>query len=347
MIVGGQGIEPGEHRVIRIPITEGLNGGDLGLWVHAVRGREPGPVLALLSTLHGGEWFSIEPLRNLVQSIDTSTLRGTLLVVPVVNPPGLALTTRNIPDESDSPDLNRIFPGPLTWTSDQLIAAVSREVLAQATHLIDFHPGPWGSVFLGGQVGNDFPKPGLSDEVERLLLAFGVPHIRRSNVLTGFPGPNSSVGYGGGVLGIPALGINLGGPGFGPEWEERWRRQITEGIQAVMGAIGMLDQATVPDPRPARQLIFRHTHRVNSRKGGFLRPRFGPEDMGKEVEAGTLLGEVANPYTFEIVEELRAPVRGVLWYLGRAYPIHPGDWAFGIATLDEHARWVESGVVAA
>ena len=43
-----------------------------------------------------------------------------------INGPALALNTRNIPDESDSPDANRIFPGPLTWTSDLIIGTLSR-----------------------------------------------------------------------------------------------------------------------------------------------------------------------------------------------------------------------------
>ena len=27
----------------------------------------------------------------------------------------------------------------------------------------------------------------------------------------------------------------------------------------------------------------------------------------------------------------------------RPYAVQPGDWAFGIAALDEHSRWVDSG----
>ena len=343
LIVGGRKIEPGQKVAVRIPVTTGLNGAELALWVHVVRGAKPGPHLGLLSALHGGEWASIPPLRQLIAETDPATLSGAILAVPVGSPPSLALNTRNIPDEADSPDPNRIFPGPLTWTSDQLVATMSREVIAKSTHLLDFHMGPWGSAFADILVGGDFPKAGLSDESERLALAFGSPIIRRANVVSGFPGPRSSIGYAGGVLGIPALGVELGGAGFGATIETEWRQRTVDGVRSVMAAIGMLAKAPV-DRRPPRQLIYGKSHRVNPTKGGFLRSRFSGDALGMEVAKGTLLGEVFSPYTFKLLEELRAPVRGLLFYVARNYPVHPGDWAFGVADLDDpNVRWVDNG----
>lgn len=341
MTIGGHAVAPGERAAIRLPVTTGLNGAELALWVHAVHGRAPGPVLALLSTLHGGEWFSVDVVRQVVTGLDPEGLRGAVLAVPVANPPALRLQTRNMPDESDSPDMNRIFPGVHTWTSDQLVGTIVREVLAHATCLMDFHMGPWGSAFLDILVGDDFPRPGLADETERLALAFGLPIIRRASVVGGFPGPRASIGYAGGVLGIPALGVEVGGVGFGRRLEDRWRQMTVDGVRAVMGALGMLDGT--PDVRPPRQLVYRTGHRVNPTKGGFLRSRFGGDALGREVEKGTLLGEVVSPYTFETLEELRAPVRGALFYVARDYPVRPGDWAYGLAnTEDGTARWVEN-----
>jgi predicted deacylase len=341
LIVGGRAVAPGERAAIRVPVTVGLNGAELALWVHVVRGRVPGPVLAVLSTLHGGEWFSIEVVRRLVQETDPATLRGTLITVPVANPPALALQTRNMPDESDSPDLNRIFPGTHTWRTDQLASAIAREVVQQASCLIDFHMGPWGSAFQDILIGDDLPKPGLSDECARLALAFGSPIIRRANVVAGFPGPKSSIGYASGVLGIPALGVEVGGVGFGERLEERWRQDTVRGVRGVMAALGMID--VPPAARPARQLIYRAAARANPTRGGFLRSRFAGDALAQEVAQGTLLGEVVSPYTRETIEELRAPARGLLFYVARDYPVQPGDWAYGLARIDDGtARWVDN-----
>jgi predicted deacylase len=292
-----------------------LNGAELGLWVHAVHGGQAGPVLALLSTLHGGEWFSIAVLRQVIQETDPASLRGTLLAVPVANPPALVLLTRNMPDESDSPDMNRIFPGPLTWTSDQLNATLTREVLARANVVLDFHVGPFGSTI-----------------------------VRRANVVSGFPGPRSSIGYAGGVLGIPALGVEIGGAGFGASQEDAWQQQSVSGVRAIMAALGMVEHAA--DSRPRRQVVYSKSHRVNPTRGGFLRSHFGGEALAQTVTRGTLLGEVVSPYTFEVLEELRSPANGLLFYTARDYPIHPGEWAYGVADTDEGARWVDNAATA-
>lgn len=344
LVIGGRRVGPGERAAIRLPVTVGLNGAELALWVHVVRGRAAGPVLTLLSTLHGGEWFSIEVLRRLVAGTDPAHLRGTLVAVPVANPPGLGLQTRNMPDQSDSPDMNRIFPGTHAWTSDQLVRTIADQVLAQATCLMDFHMGPWGSAFLDVLVGDDLPTPGLADETERLALAFGSPIIRRANILGGFPGPRSSIGYAAGVLGIAALGIEVGGVGFGARLEEEWTRRTVDGVRAVMSALGMVDEAL--DVRPPRQLVYRHARRVNPTKGGLLRSHVRGEALGQEVARGTLLGEIVSPYTLDVIEELRAPAGGLLYYVARDYAVRPGDWAFGVAVTDDgSARWVERASV--
>ncbi len=337
--MGGETIAAGARGVVPLHVTTALNGAPVRISAHVVHGRQPGPVVTLLSTVHGAEWFSVEPIRRVLQEADPETLRGTIVAVPVANPPALRQQMRNMPDGSDSPDLNRIFPGPLTWTSDQLAATLAEHVFAPATHLLDFHMGPWGSAFRDILVGDDFPDPAVTEESERLALAFGSPIIRRANLVTGFPGPKSSMGYAGGVLGIPTMGVEVGGVGFGPRIEDAWITATVDGIHAVLGALDMIDDA--PDPRPARQLVYGRSHRVNPSVGGLLRSHFGGDDLGRAVEKGELLGEVHSPYTFELLEELRAPADGLLFYTARNYPVDPGDWAFGVADTDG-AEWIDN-----
>jgi hypothetical protein len=338
--VDGRRLEAASRTAIGIPVTRYPNGGDIKLWVHALQGREDGPVLVLLSGLHGGEWFSIESIRTIVGSVDPTALRGTLLAIPVANPPALRECTRNIPDESDSPDLNRIFPGPLTWTSDQLIATISREVLSKATHMIDFHMGPWGSAFQDTLAALDFPDPAVVAQSAELARAFGSPIIRRANVLTGFPGPKSSIGYCGGVLGIPAIAVELGGAGFGEPLERQWRDATVEGVRRVMVSLGMLADDR-PEPPRSRTLEYRVSHRVNPTVAGVLRPNFGGADLGAAVTKGERLGTVLDSYTHELLEELTAPADGLLFYVARDYAIQPGEWAFGVADTDHaSSRWI-------
>lgn len=42
----------------RIPVTIDLHGGEIALAIHDITGARDGPTLAILSTLHGGEWLA-------------------------------------------------------------------------------------------------------------------------------------------------------------------------------------------------------------------------------------------------------------------------------------------------
>lgn len=340
--VAGVVVEPGHRAAVPVPVTTGLNGAPLRQWVHVVHGREPGPTLALICTLHGEEWFSIGALRQLVAETDPAGLRGTLLVVPVANPPALGMQSRDTPhDGADSPDMNRVFPGTHTWRTDQLARALTDHVLAGADALLDFHMGPWGSAFTDILIGDDYPDPAVVTRSQELALAFGSPIIRRADIVGRFPGPRSSIGYAGAVLGIPALGVEVGGAGFAPELENAWRKSTVDGVRAVMAELDMVDAA--PPVRPQRQLVYRTGHRVNPTVGGVLRSRYGGDKLATAVTAGTVLGEVVSPYTFEVLEELVAPVDGLLFYTARDHPLHPGSWAFGIAqTTGSDVTWIEN-----
>ena len=68
------------RRTVRLPVTTGLNGAPLELTVSVATGDPTGPVLTLVSTLHGGEWFSISPLKRVFERVDTDSLNGTLIV---------------------------------------------------------------------------------------------------------------------------------------------------------------------------------------------------------------------------------------------------------------------------
>ena len=59
------------------------------------------------------------------------------------------------------------------------------------------------------------------------------------------------------------------------------------------------------------------------------------EFMRLEVAGGTLLGRVVSPYTFETLEEIRAPYdRGVMILLrGAMMRVQPGDYGYMVANL--------------
>lgn len=334
-------VPQGEKAVIEIPVLDDLDGSTISLVVHAVVGATPGPVLALHTGTHGSEWGSAEITRRLVESLDPAEMSGALLALPVANPIAYATQTRNTRDESDSPDLNRSFGGAQAWLADQLARAISDHLYANADALIDFHSGIWGSTMGSVTCGRDFDDPAVSETAYRMARAFGLGHVRRGDLVTKFPGPKSGVGYAGQVHGIPGIISEIGGEGFAPEVEADWSDKNQQGILRVMQELGILEGSP---QLPGQILTFDAVIRVNPTNGGFVEPVFEVEGMmSREVAAGELLGRVWSPYTFEVIEELRSPVRGLVDMACRDYPVRPGDWAYIVVDLDSPGTRMLSG----
>ena len=58
-----------------------------------------------------------------------------------------------------------------------------------------------------------------------------------------------------------------------------------------------------------------------------------------------ILARVHHAMTFELLEEVRSPGRGVVFYACRSQMVRPGGWAFGVASLeDPRTEWMTVSV---
>ena len=321
-----------------LPAFTDVDGSEVAVPVHVVHGREDGPTLTLLSMLHGDEWSMLQTLAELLTRLDPGAVRGTLLVVGIGNPYAFRQLRRLSHEtlEFDSGDLNRAFPGDATWPTRRIAELITREVLQKSTHLIDFHPGPFGSAWMQVIYARDLPGD-LATQAEQMARAFGVRCISRS-VLGGIPGPRSASGYAAMQLGVPGILAEVGGIGFGEPLETEWREQNIRGVLGVMRHLGMLDSPspTPPSAAPGQRFVsFTRDWIVRPTTSGLLIPAIGAERLGTEIAEGDLLGRIVSPATFDELEVLRAPSRGVLFCVPRSYPVQPHNYAFGAADLTD------------
>jgi predicted deacylase len=333
--IGERTVAPGTSAYVSLPVFRDIDGSDVAVPLRIVHGAAPGPSLTLLSMLHGDEWSMLEVLADLVSRVDAKALRGTLLIVPIANPYAFRQLRRTSREtlEFDSSDLNRTFPGDETWLTRRIASVISREVLARATHLIDFHPGPFGSAWMQVIAGRDLPGD-LAERSEAMAVAFGVGLISRSAQLAGIPGPRSASAYAATALGVPSIIAEVGGLGFGAEHERRWREQNVDGVLGVMRSLSMLEDATYRAPATPRRTYVRDWI-VRPTTSGLLVPHIGAERLATEVAKGELLGRVISPSSFEVLETLTAPRDGVLFCVARSYPVQPHNYAFGAADLSD------------
>ncbi len=123
--------------------------------------------------------------------------------------------------------------------------------------------------------------------------------------------------------------MELGGGSFR---DQHYVEHGVRGIRNVLKQLGMLEGEV---ERLPEQTIVTEMAVIRPRFGGVLYPEIGLDQLGNEVAGGTLLGRVVSPYTFETLEEIRAPFeRGVMILLrGGMMRVHPGDYGYMVANL--------------
>ena len=317
----------------RIEVTTMLNGAMLALPLHVVTGRRSGPTLGVITNTHGDEFLPTTAIRSLLADLDTGKLKGRLAVISVANPLATAAFGRLSPEQHGRTDLHEVYPGNARGNTTQMIAAaIVENVIHHADAFIDFHSGGSGGRL---QARCDYDARAPQDVKQRSLAlarAFGMPFVHE-NDLTGTAAKYAN------SRGIPAFDPEMGGSYLGPENTALYRKQAIAGLMNVMKALGMLPGRV----RPPRQLHFglKSRREIRPRHSGYLTSNYQrAQDLGKLVRSGTLLGEVIDIYSYRVLEELRAPCSGYLFFSRYAGVVGAGTQAFAIAEAASSA-WLD------
>jgi len=315
----------GSREAFRIPVAQRASGDALGIAVHVARGAHEGPTLGLVATIHGDAAFGAMVIKGLLDSLDLSVLRGTVVGVPIANPIAFESFTRTTGQgmNTDMNNMNRVFPGDRGgWLTQKMAAAIAEFVVPMADAFIDYHCGAESLIDYTLVSGETTPSEIANMEY---ALRFGTPYLfvhekdPHSNTLDGYAKS----------LGKLSIVAEQGGTALTPGFTER----TVERTRNVMKALDMIDGAPVV---PERQLIMRRRvlQRVDS--GGLLIPEVGAEAAATVVSGGTLLSTVYDPHTLEVLQEFRAPYeRSVLLDVRAGLArVNPGDYGYIIADAD-------------
>lgn len=105
--------------------------------VRVISGKRSGPVVFISAAIHGDELIGIEIIRRIRSLKILKRLRGTLILVPIVNIYGTMTLSRYLPDRRD---LNRSFPGSTKGSLAGRIAHTFLEEIVKKCDLgIDLH----------------------------------------------------------------------------------------------------------------------------------------------------------------------------------------------------------------
>ena len=299
-------IEPGQRIQGYLKVGEASTH-DVRLPYIVINGREPGPTLCVLGGVHSLECASVEGALRVVREIELGDLKGTLIVVPVVNVEGFHARTP-YHNALDHLNQNRVFPGdPARTMTSRVAHAVFQEFVSKADYLIDLHSGDLGEDATRGVFIWKTEDENLHAGMVEMASCFNVQYIESMAI-------NGSTGEALNMYGIPALMTESGTP-F-PLREEDIAFQ-SDGVINYMKLNGMLDG----EPRIANVPVDPPSQRLYSEHGGIWRKRV---EVGQRVKVGTVLGEIANLFG-ETLQTVTAPFDGVANVIKTYYEVNTGD----------------------
>lgn len=307
-------VEPGNRLQFDLPAAQLYTHTPLDMPVEVIHGRRPGPVLLICGAIHGNELNGVEIIRRLRSLATLRHLRGTLVLVPIVNLFGFIHQSRYLPDRRD---LNRCFPGSEKGSLGSRVANLFfREIARHSTHIIDLHTGAVHRDNLP-QIRADLSVPA----VKQMAEAFSIPVIVNAGLL------DHSLRCEAGRIGIPVITYEAG---EALRLDERSIVAGVRGITNVMRMLAMLPAREVPAGRAA-PFIARSTTWVRASADGLFR---NISNLGHRVGEGDLLGVITSPFNSEEVM-VTSPTEGILIGLNNLPLVNEGEALFHIARFRE------------
>ena len=255
-----------------------------------IRGLEKGPTVGITAAVHGDELNGISTIFKLIQKIDATKLKGTLVLVPISNVPGYLMNQRLF---SDSVDLNRIMPGkPEGSTSNLYAHFFTSKIISKFNYLLDLHTASHG------RVNSLYIRADIESEDTRTLAYLQHPQIivkkfDETGTLRSWANEN----------GIPAITIEIGNSNA---FQHSLIDETLEGIlntliylEMIEGEVkDLIDEATVCE----------HSYWIYSNKGGIVdvMPK-----LTDEVKVGDIIAKVYDVFG-EVKEEIRADRSGIV-----------------------------------
>ena len=264
-----------------------------------VNGVDDGSVFCVTGGLHGTEYTGIAAAIRLSSDVKPDDLKGTLVIVPVVDIP--AYQERNYICPIDGVNPQGIFPG----SSDgsicyQIIHKVFQELIKRADYYVDLHGG---DIHESEICYSHFYRTGddtIDEKSEGIARALGfkyiVPHA-----------PGSINGYSYSVACEHGISAALSECGSGDKLLLDEVSNVSEGLLNVMRYLNMIEGKPLKIELP--EIIERERIRVEHE--GLLHYHVKVGDLLSE---GDIIGEIKDLYG-EVVETVRAPKKGIVSFM--------------------------------
>jgi predicted deacylase len=281
------------------------DGSTLGITVNVITGSSRRPRLVAVAGHHGDEHEGPAALITLWQQLRPESMRGSLVLVPVLNPPAFQAARRT--SYEDQLDMNRIFPGsPDGTVTERLAYAFCDQISTDADMILSMHG--WSAGYLV-EPYIEYPRSGeVSDKSRQAARAFGLGYI---NPLDAGPGRLLTEAS---KMGVPIIEVEIGGQGT--SLPDR-RAHYEAGTMNLLRHLGIVPGRVRGSPAP--QEVERAE--VIAPTGGMLRTELA---VGSRVRKGQTLATIFD-LNLEPLATVVSPAAGVLGVARLAASVLPGQ----------------------
>jgi predicted deacylase len=270
-------------------ISDGL-GNPINVPVIVARGKEPGPILGVTAAIHGNELNGIPVIQRLFAEIETETLKGTIIGVPVVNILSFMRKKRRF---IDGVDLNHIMPGKRDGNVSQVYAyRFIERIVKQFDYLLDLHTASFG------RVNSYYVRADMEDEATRKLAL-----LQNAEIIVHNPPSDGTLRGSAEDLSIPAITLELGNPNT---FQKKYIRSGEEGIHNVLSHLGMIPD-TIEEPTEPT-VICKSSYWIYTDMGGLLTVTVQLKEKLKKGDRIAILRDVFGNF----IKEYHAPEAGIV-----------------------------------
>lgn len=272
--VAGVTVEPGERRDLAPSASESYTGDRTTLPMAVLNGADDGPRVFVTAAVHGDELNGIACCQRLLDRLDPGRLRGTVIIVPIVNVLGVQIGSRYLPDRRD---LNRAFPGSHSGSMAARIARLLVDEVIEGSDVgIDLHTAS------NHRTNVPQMRVDVDDAAARsLAVTFGAPFVLASRLRPGSLRETAS------ARGVPVLTYEGGEP---LRFDEEAIDVAFRGIWRVLARLDMVDDA--PAPAHDAPMVLLESRWLRAQRGGLLELLCSPGDL---VHAGDPLWSTTSP----------------------------------------------------
>jgi predicted deacylase len=283
--------------------------------VSIFQGKNPGPVLALVSGTHGYEYAPVIALQRLRETLNPQQINGTVIMVHVANMPSFLKRTIYY-NPVDGKNLNRMYPGKEDGTITQRIALViTKEIIEKSDYLLDLHCGDGNESLRPYSYWMKVDNPEVDEKSKQLALAFGLDHIVIDNSLPRNPAESVYTSNTAATRGKPAITTESGALG---QTDDESIGRTESGVLNVMKFLKMYPG----EPELVKNPIWLEGGEVlRSDSNGIFYPMV---ERGHTVAQGTLLGYVTDFFGKKLFD-VKAPFAGEVLYVLGTPPVSKGE----------------------